>query len=145
MPKRSAASSSFISSDKTPAKEIPTSTPNATPKETKKTAPASKNKKEKQKVDKEEVVSQENEEEKEKETPKGKKEKKSKEPKSNSKRDKEASEIKNCVLLLNEMVQHQDSWPFKAPVNTRKFPTYKSIVKKPMDLQTMKKALDSAS
>lgn len=36
---------------------------------------------------------------------------------------------------------HEDSWPFLLPVNTKQFPTYKKIIKCPMDLSTIKKRL----
>lgn len=34
---------------------------------------------------------------------------------------------------------HEDSWPFLLPVNTKQFPTYKKVIKNPMDLSTIKK------
>lgn len=36
---------------------------------------------------------------------------------------------------------HEDSWPFLLPVNTKQFPTYKKIIKSPMDLSTIKKRI----
>lgn len=158
MPRRS-ATSSFISSDnKSPVKEDKTAsqTPNNTPKDSKKTASASKAKKEKTKIlkeDKEEVKSNskkkemvkeevEKEEEVEEKEPKlGKK--KTKEPKENHKVKEDQGWTISCSIILEEMTKHQHSWPFKQPVNLKKFPTYKKVVKRPMDLQTMKKSLES--
>lgn len=36
---------------------------------------------------------------------------------------------------------HEDSWPFLLPVNTKQFPTYKKIIKTPMDLSTIKRKI----
>ena len=47
-----------------------------------------------------------------------------------------------CKGILSELETHDDSWPFLLPVNTRQFPTYKKIIKKPMDLSTIRKRLD---
>lgn len=43
-----------------------------------------------------------------------------------------------CRVLLSEMESHEDAWPFLLPVNTKHFPTYRKIIKKPMDLNTVK-------
>lgn len=48
-----------------------------------------------------------------------------------------------CRQLLDEMERHDDSWPFLLPVNTKQFPTYKKIIKKPMDTSTIRHKLDS--
>lgn len=48
-----------------------------------------------------------------------------------------------CESILSEMEAHDDAWPFKTPVNTKQFPTYKKIIKKPMDLQSMRQKLES--
>jgi hypothetical protein len=40
---------------------------------------------------------------------------------------------------------HEDSWPFLLPVNTKQFPTYKKIIKHPMDLSTIKKRLQDTT
>lgn len=34
---------------------------------------------------------------------------------------------------------HEEAWPFLLPVNTKQFPTYKKIIKAPMDLSTIHK------
>ena len=46
-----------------------------------------------------------------------------------------------CHAVIEEMVTSDDSWPFLYPVNTKQFPTYKKIIKNPMDLMTIKKRL----
>lgn len=50
-------------------------------------------------------------------------------------------ELAVCKTLLGEMELHEDSWPFLLPVNTKQFPTYRKIIKIPMDLSTIKKKL----
>ena len=46
-----------------------------------------------------------------------------------------------CHAVIEEMVTSDDSWPFLYPVNTKQFPTYKKIIKNPMDIMTIKKRL----
>ncbi len=46
-----------------------------------------------------------------------------------------------CRILVQEMESSDDSWPFLYPVNTKQFPTYKKIIKNPMDIATIKKRL----
>ena len=48
-----------------------------------------------------------------------------------------------CHTVVSEMEALDDSWPFLTPVNTKQFPTYKKVVKKPMDIATIKKKLDA--
>ncbi|XP_036331585.1 proline-rich protein 36-like [Rhagoletis pomonella] len=50
-------------------------------------------------------------------------------------------ELAICKTLLGEMELHEDSWPFLLPVNTKQFPTYRKIIKNPMDLSTIKKRI----
>lgn len=45
--------------------------------------------------------------------------------------------------LLRGVLEHQDSWPFKEPVDARDVPDYYDIIKDPIDLKTMSKRLDS--
>lgn len=83
------------------------------------------------------------EKEKEKETnstedPLSKKSKRSKE-------NKESLALTACQVLLAEMENHDDSWPFQKPVNTKQFPTYKKIIKQPMDLASMKVKFDNGT
>jgi hypothetical protein len=48
-----------------------------------------------------------------------------------------------CHTLISEMEALEHAWPFLYPVNTKQFPTYKKVIKQPMDLATMKKKLDA--
>lgn len=50
-------------------------------------------------------------------------------------------ELAPCKTVLEEMEVHEDSWPFLLPVNTKQFPTYRKVIKYPMDLSTIKKRL----
>ncbi|XP_030764884.1 bromodomain adjacent to zinc finger domain protein 2B-like isoform X3 [Sitophilus oryzae] len=50
-------------------------------------------------------------------------------------------ELTPCRLILEDLECHDDAWPFLLPVNTKQFPTYKKIIKIPMDLSTIKKRL----
>ncbi|XP_072379907.1 bromodomain adjacent to zinc finger domain protein 2B isoform X1 [Diabrotica undecimpunctata] len=52
-----------------------------------------------------------------------------------------AKEFAPCKTLLEDLECHDDAWPFLLPVNTKQFPTYKKIIKVPMDLSTIKKRL----
>lgn len=53
-------------------------------------------------------------------------------------------EMNNCKIILDEMENHEHCWPFLLPVNTKQFPTYKKIIKKPMDTTTIRSKLDSS-
>lgn len=55
---------------------------------------------------------------------------------------KEQKDLLACRSIITELEVHEDAWPFLLPVNTRQFPTYKKIIKKPMDLSAIKKKLD---
>lgn len=57
----------------------------------------------------------------------------------------DASGLTACTVILSEMETHEDAWPFKTPVNTKQFPTYKKIIKKPMDLQSMRQKFESGA
>jgi bromodomain adjacent to zinc finger domain protein 1A len=50
----------------------------------------------------------------------------------------QASQMKLCEKLVFELADHDDAWPFLAPVLRKEVPDYYEIVKKPMDFQTMK-------
>lgn len=52
-----------------------------------------------------------------------------------------AKELAACKSLLEDLECHDDAWPFLLPVNTKQFPTYRKIIKIPMDLSTIKKRL----
>ena len=47
-----------------------------------------------------------------------------------------------CHTLLSELGGHDESWPFLYPVNTKQFPTYKKIIRAPMDISTIRKKLN---
>ncbi|KAG8088311.1 hypothetical protein GUJ93_ZPchr0010g8673 [Zizania palustris] len=46
-------------------------------------------------------------------------------------------------LLLKNMNEHPDAWPFKEPVDSRDVPDYYDIIKDPIDLKTMSRRVDS--
>ncbi|XP_045483228.1 bromodomain adjacent to zinc finger domain protein 2B isoform X2 [Harmonia axyridis] len=50
-------------------------------------------------------------------------------------------ELVPCKAILEDLECHDDAWPFLLPVNTKQFPTYRKIIKTPMDLSTIKKRL----
>ncbi|KAI2810366.1 hypothetical protein BLOT_001527 [Blomia tropicalis] len=50
----------------------------------------------------------------------------------------ENNEVEQCGILFEDMMNHESCWPFLEPVNTKHFPTYKKIIKKPMDLNIIK-------
>ncbi|XP_011493798.1 PREDICTED: bromodomain adjacent to zinc finger domain protein 2B [Ceratosolen solmsi marchali] len=54
---------------------------------------------------------------------------------------KQQRELAPCKILLEQLEQQDEAWPFLLPVNTKQFPTYKKIIKIPMDLSTIKKKL----
>jgi hypothetical protein len=56
---------------------------------------------------------------------------------------KQKSEISWCEKILDELSSHEDAWPFLEPVNTRQFPTYKKVIKNPMDLLTIRGRLNT--
>lgn len=60
-------------------------------------------------------------------------------PKKTSKR--LAKELTPCRMLVDELEEQEESWPFLLPVNTKQFPTYRKIIRWPMDLSTVKKKL----
>lgn len=60
-------------------------------------------------------------------------------PKKTSKR--LAKELTPCRMLIDELEEQEESWPFLLPVNTKQFPTYRKIIRWPMDLSTVKKKL----
>lgn len=54
-----------------------------------------------------------------------------------------SNDVQLCRQLVGEMEQHPSGWPFLEPVNTKQFPTYKKIIKRPMDLTIIKCKFDS--
>ncbi|CAM1328202.1 Uncharacterised protein at_DN0847, partial [Pycnogonum litorale] len=65
----------------------------------------------------------------------------SKPVKAMSEKEKNSRYISVCKVVIGELESHEDSWPFLLPVNTKQFPSYKKIIKKPMDLSTIKTKL----
>ena len=51
-------------------------------------------------------------------------------------------EMALCHVLLDSMEQNEDSWPFLEPVEKKAFPEYFKVIKKPMDLQTVRNKLE---
>ena len=45
--------------------------------------------------------------------------------------------------LLNDLIHHPASWPFRKPVDPSEVPDYLSVITTPMDLSTMSKRLES--
>lgn len=43
--------------------------------------------------------------------------------------------------ILDELELHDEAWPFLLPVNTKQFPTYRKIIRSPMDLSTIRKKI----
>lgn len=78
----------------------------------------------------------------------GKKERKSKGKEEKNKKEVPASanstnEMELCTVLLEQMINNENCWPFLEPVNTKQFPSYKKIIKKPMDFSTIQAKLIS--
>ena len=42
---------------------------------------------------------------------------------------------------MTELEKHDEAWPFLLPVNVKQFPTYRKVIKHPMDFQTMRAKL----
>ena len=47
--------------------------------------------------------------------------------------------------LLQSVTKHKWAHPFKRPVTEKEAPDYKNIIKKPMDLATLRKRVDSGA
>jgi len=47
-----------------------------------------------------------------------------------------------CHTLLSELGGHEEAWPFLYPVPLKQFPTYKKIIRNPMDVSTIRKKLN---
>jgi len=43
--------------------------------------------------------------------------------------------------ILSELREHSDAWPFLTPVNTKQFPTYRKVIRCPVDFQTIGRKL----
>lgn len=56
-----------------------------------------------------------------------------------------AKDLNPCRVLLEDLEAHDEAWPFLLPVNTKQFPTYRKIIKNPMDLSTIKRKLQDST
>jgi hypothetical protein len=52
-------------------------------------------------------------------------------------------ELAPCRQVLDDLESHDESWPFLLAVNTKQFPTYRKVIRNPMDLQTISKRLSA--
>lgn len=52
--------------------------------------------------------------------------------------------IERLSIMLAELDIHKDAWPFKLPVDTKAFPLYKKVIRKPMDLSIIQQKLKSS-
>lgn len=74
----------------------------------------------------------------------GKKETRGRKPGPETKRRKLLKDLTICTTMISEMEAHEEAGPFMFPVNTKQFPTYKKIIKSPIDITSIKKKLDLA-
>ncbi len=44
--------------------------------------------------------------------------------------------------ILDQLEAHEEAWSFLLPVITKQFPTYRKIIRSPMDLSTIRKKLN---
>ncbi|XP_077978529.1 LOW QUALITY PROTEIN: tyrosine-protein kinase BAZ1B-like [Glandiceps talaboti] len=58
--------------------------------------------------------------------------------KSSSRPQRGNSDLKSGEDLLNKLIRHKSSWPFRRPVELDEAPDYYDIISDPMDFQTMK-------
>lgn len=42
-----------------------------------------------------------------------------------------------CDEVINTLMQHENSWPFRKPVDTKKIRDYLEVITTPMDLETI--------
>lgn len=54
-------------------------------------------------------------------------------------------DYKSCLDLLVELIRHPSSWPFLVPVNKKDAPDYHQVIKRPMDLGTIRTKLNNMS
>ncbi|XP_064644828.1 bromodomain adjacent to zinc finger domain protein 2B-like isoform X4 [Lineus longissimus] len=67
------------------------------------------------------------------------KEKKDREPVSAL--DESSEDMGPCKSIMPELQAHDKAWPFLKAVNSKQFPQYKKIIRRPMDFGTMEKKL----
>uniref|UniRef100_A0A672NX68 Bromodomain adjacent to zinc finger domain 2B n=2 Tax=Sinocyclocheilus grahami TaxID=75366 RepID=A0A672NX68_SINGR len=56
----------------------------------------------------------------------------------------DSKDLTMCRILLAELESHQDAGPFLTPVNPKSVPGYRKIIKKPMDLSTIRDKLTNS-
>lgn len=44
---------------------------------------------------------------------------------------------------MADLDAHKGAWPFRSPVDTKAFPLYRKVIKKPMDLASMQHKLNA--
>lgn len=48
-----------------------------------------------------------------------------------------------CSVIMADLDAHKGAWPFRSPVDTKAFPMYRKVIKKPMDLASMQHKLNA--
>ena len=48
-----------------------------------------------------------------------------------------------CDEVISTLICHENSWPFRKPVDTKKIRDYLEHIKQPMDLETIQKKVDA--
>lgn len=51
--------------------------------------------------------------------------------------------IKVIEKLINELMKHEDGWPFLKPVSKREAPDYHEVIERPMDFSTIKNNINN--
>ena len=51
--------------------------------------------------------------------------------------------LTQCRNIISKLNKHQNSWPFREPVNPKNAPDYYQKITEPMDLQTLEKGVES--
>ena len=49
-----------------------------------------------------------------------------------------------CDEVISTLVSHENSWPFRKPVDTKKIRDYLEVIQEPMDLETIQRKVDAA-
>lgn len=47
-----------------------------------------------------------------------------------------------CDDVIHTLINHENSWPFRKPVDTKKIRDYLEVITSPMDLETIQKKVD---
>lgn len=48
-----------------------------------------------------------------------------------------------CDEVITTLINHENSWPFRKPVDTKKIRDYLEVITTPMDLETIQKKVDA--